>query len=98
MNTSIKVKFRPSAADGKAGNLYFQIIHKRAVRQLNTNYKIFAAEWDCDSESISTDENCPTRLLVVQERLARDVARLKKVIRLLEMEQHRENQKNFVLI
>ena len=89
MSTSIKVKFRPSAVDGKAGSLYFQITHRRVVRQLNTNYRVFAYEWDDKSESLVTNGNCPTRLLLVQERLAWDVARLKKVIRTLETEHHR---------
>ena len=40
--TSIKVKFRPSTVDGKEGGLYFQIIHNRVVRQLNTDYRVFA--------------------------------------------------------
>ena len=46
--TSIKVKFRPSTVDGKEGGLYFQIIHNRVVRQLNTDYKVFAEEWGVD--------------------------------------------------
>ena len=89
MSTSIKVKFRPSAVNGKAGSLYYQITHRRVVRQLNTNYRVFADEWDDKSESLVTNGNCPTRLLLVQERLAWDVARLKKVIRTLETEHHR---------
>ena len=48
MMTSIKVKFRPSTVDGKEGGLYFQIIHNRVVRQLNTDYKVFAEEWGVD--------------------------------------------------
>ena len=43
--SSIKVKFRPSTVDGKEGGLYFQIIHNRVIRQLNTDYKVFAEEW-----------------------------------------------------
>lgn len=38
--------------DGKEGGLYFQIIHNRVVRQLNTDYKVFAEEWDAESESV----------------------------------------------
>ena len=53
MMTSIKVKFRPSTVDGKEGGLYFQIIHNRVVRQLNTDYKVFAEEWDAESESVA---------------------------------------------
>ena len=44
--TSVKVKFRPSTIIGKEGVIYYQIIHKRVVRQLKTGYRIYAHEWD----------------------------------------------------
>ena len=87
--TSIKVKFRPSTVDGKEGGLYFQIIHNRVVRQLNTDYKVFAEEWDAKSESIIVHDNRSNLLLGIQERLAWDVARLEKVVRSLETERRR---------
>ena len=74
--TSIKVKFRPSTVDGKEGGLYFQIIHNRVVRQLNTDYKVLAEEWDAESESVIVNGNRSNLLLGIQERLAWDVARL----------------------
>ena len=37
--TSVKVKFRPSTVTGKMGSIYYQVIHGRMVRQINTNYK-----------------------------------------------------------
>ncbi|MDC2216125.1 tyrosine-type recombinase/integrase [Bacteroides thetaiotaomicron] len=43
---SIKLKFRPSTVDGKEGSLYYQIIYKRVPRQLVTDYKIKASEWN----------------------------------------------------
>ena len=82
--TSIKVKFRPSTVDGKEGGLYFQIIHNRVVRQLNTDYKVFAEEWDAESESVIVNGNRTNLLLGIQERLAWDVARLEKVVHSLE--------------
>ena len=87
--TSIKVKFRPSTVDGKEGGLYFQIIHNRIVRQLNTDYKVFAEEWDAESESVVVNGNRSNLLLGIQERLAWDVARLEKVVRSLETERRR---------
>ena len=87
--TSIKVKFRPSTVDGKEGGLYFQIIHNRVVRQLNTDYKAFAEEWDAESESVVVNGNRSNLLLGIQERLAWDVARLEKVVRSLETERRR---------
>lgn len=40
---SVKVKFRPSTVNGKEGTLYYQVIHNRVVRQINTEYKLFAS-------------------------------------------------------
>ena len=87
--TSIKVKFRPSTVDGKEGGLYFQIIHNRVVRQLNTDYKVFAGEWDAEAESVITSGSRSNLLLGIQERLEWDVARLEKVVRFLETERRR---------
>ena len=87
--TSIKVKFRPSTVDGREGGLYFQIIHNRVVRQLNTDYKVFAEEWDAESESVIVNGNRSYIMLGIQERLAWDVARLEKVVRSLETEHRR---------
>ena len=89
MMTSIKVKFRPSTVDGKEGGLYFQIIHNRVVRQLNTDYKVFAEEWDAESESIVVNGNRTNLLLGIQERLSWNLARLAKVVRTLETEHRR---------
>ena len=89
MMTSIKVKFRPSTVDGKEGGLYFQIIHNRVVRQLNTDYKVFEEEWDAESENVIVNGNRSNLLLGIQERLAWDVARLEKVVRSLEAERRR---------
>ena len=75
--------------DGKEGGLYFQIIHNRIVRQLNTDYKVFAEEWDAESESVVVNGNRSNLLLGIQERLAWDVARLEKVVRSLETERRR---------
>lgn len=86
MMTSIKVKFRPSTVKGKEGGLYFQIIHNRVVRQLNTDYKVFANEWDVDAECINVIGNRSNVLLGIKERLKWDAARLEKVIRQLDAE------------
>ena len=39
--------------EGREGTLYFQIIHGRVARQINTGYRLFPSEWDgCMSEII----------------------------------------------
>lgn len=82
--TSIKIKFRPSSVDGKEGSIFFQIIHNRVVRQLNTDYRVFASEWDAEAECIIMNETRTNILCNIKERLEWDYARLKNVIRQLE--------------
>ena len=65
--TLIEAKFWPSTVDGKEGGLYFQIIHNRIVRQLNTDYKVFADECDVESESVVINGNHSNFLLGIQE-------------------------------
>lgn len=36
---SVRVKFRPSTQVGKEGTIYYQIIHKRVIRQIKTDYR-----------------------------------------------------------
>lgn len=87
--TSIKIKFRPSTVDGKEGGIYFQIIHNRVVRQLNTEYKVFEEEWNAESENIVIKGSRSNFLLGIQERLSWDATRLEKVVRSLEIERRR---------
>ena len=87
--TSIKIKFRPSTVEGKEGGIYFQIIHNRIVRQLNTDYKIFACEWDEKTETIIANGDRANIVNAIKERLTWDVARLEKVVAQLEIKRCR---------
>ena len=87
--TSIKTKYRPSSVEGKEGCIYFQIIHSRVVRQLNTDYRIFASEWDEDSETIIAKGDRTNIVNAIKERLAWDVARLDKVVVQLDAERRK---------
>ena len=87
--TSIKIKFRPSSVEGKEGCIYIQIIHNRVVRQSNTDYRIFVSEWDEEAETIIANGDRINIINTIKERMAWDVARLKKVITQLKTEQSR---------
>ena len=85
---SVKVKFRPSTIGGKEGTLYYQVIHSRVVRQIYTNYKLFASEWDCHSEAvilhrISNEQERNNYLLSIISRIRWDKDRLNKIIHTL---------------
>lgn len=82
---SVKVKFRQSTQAGKGGTIYYQVIHKRVIRQIKTDYRILADEWDekNDAVMIATDSRSSV-LRSVKERINRDVKRLNTVISRLQ--------------
>lgn len=83
--TSIKVKFRPSTAKGKEGTIYYQIIHKRIIRQLKTDYRIFTHEWNVQNDKIIIDKGDRCDFLQsVQVKISWDVKRLQSIINKLE--------------
>lgn len=85
---SVKVKFRPSTLDGKEGTLYYQVIHNRVVRQIYTDYKLFASEWDCRSEAIvlhrvPNEQERNNYLLSISSRIRWNKDRVNKIIHTL---------------
>lgn len=85
---SVKVKFRPSTIGGKEGTLYYQVIHNRVVRQIYTDYKLFASEWDCHSEAVilhrvPNEQERNNHLLSISSRIIWDKDRLNKIIQAL---------------
>lgn len=85
---SIKVKYRPSTTDSKEGGIYYQVIHGRIVRQINTDCRLFRYEWDSSASAVkilpSTTENRKSYLQSVVERIKWDKKRLEAVIALLD--------------
>ncbi|MCM1347650.1 MAG: site-specific integrase [Bacteroides sp.] len=86
---SVKIKFRPSTVEGKEGGLYFQIIHNRVIRQLNTDYKVYAYEWDAEMECVVLSSTRDNILCGIKECLEWDLSRWEQVIRQLEQERRR---------
>lgn len=68
---TVKVKMRPSAIEGRAGTVYYQITHNRVVRQSKTEYKVFPEEWSDTRANI---------LPSVRERIDRDLKRLETIV------------------
>lgn len=74
MNTSLSVKFCPSVRNDGAGRIYFQIIHKRVVRQLNPNITCRNADWN-GGDVIPFTKDCD-----VNERICHCIDLAKRVI------------------
>lgn len=84
---TIKTKFRSSSVEGREGTLYFQIIHGRVARQINTGYRLFPSEWDGRMSEIILPVSGDARrslLLALKERMEKDIRRLESIIAGLE--------------
>ena len=87
---SIKVKFRPSSVSGKKGVIYYQIIQNRVIRQLRTDYRVAAEDWNEESFSlIIKDAELNKNLVDIQDKILWDVKRLEYVVRFFE-KKHQE--------
>lgn len=80
---SIKVKFRPSTVAEHEGTIYYQIIHERKVRQLLSDYRVFAYEWDENRSMVTSAQKSERRSLIssIREHIRWDVERLGKIDR-----------------
>lgn len=78
---SVKVKFRPSTQADKEGTIYYQVIHKRVIRQIKTDYRILADEWNEKNGAVIIASDSRNAILhSIRERINRDVKRLNTVI------------------
>lgn len=85
---SIKVKYRPSTIADHEGAIYYQIIHERKVRQLNTEYRVMPDEWDESRSMVTTKQSSERKsfILSIRERIRWDVERLTKIDKRLDAE------------
>ncbi len=80
---TIKVKYRASTKAKKEGRIYYQVIHDRVIRLINTDYKVFDNEWNnlfgtVEFSSCSVERN--RYLKRVAESIKRDENLVKKLI------------------
>ena len=81
---TIKIKFRAFASKSKEGRLFYQIIHRRVVRQIRTNFILFPHEWDAVhlriSSPFSSVESRRCYLESINDAVKADVTRLNSII------------------
>ena len=74
---TVKVKFRPSKVEGKAGVIYYQITHNRETQQITTRLRVSPSDWDADKgKLVPLAQNRST----IQNRIDSDVTLLRRVI------------------
>lgn len=68
---TIKLKYRPSTVRGNEGTLFFQIIHRREVRQIYTGVHVDDSEWDATAAAVVVPaDTCTRRVLFLASALA----------------------------
>lgn len=79
---TVKVKFRPSSVCGREGIIYYQVLHNKVVRQVTTEYKVYAREWDEKRHCIvtSTDTERMNHLQSLREKIQGDKERFGRII------------------
>ena len=81
--TSIKLKFRPSTVLGKPGVLYYRVIQNRIVRQITTQYRIYAEERDRQHLKVNVPDTLNSRsgyLKKVQMEINKDLRKFYNII------------------
>ena len=81
---TIKLKLRESSVPEREGTLYYQVIHGRVVRQVNTGYKLCPHEWNAANAEIvfppGIDDSRRNYLVALDTALREDTKRLRGII------------------
>lgn len=100
--TTVKVKFRASTVPTREGTVFYQVIHDRVPRQINTGYKLFPPEWDRLHAGVllppDTGQSRHAYLVMLRSRIAEDTARLKSIVSRLERAGHSYTSEDVVKI
>ena len=96
---TVKVKFRASSVPTKEGTVFYQVIHNRMVRQVNTSYKLYPDEWDTENAVIISPPATAAAgrkdyLASLKDSLAKDIERFKAIIVHLERTKRRNTAKD----
>lgn len=81
---TIKVKLRPSRIPGKPGTVYYQVTHKRIVKQISTNIRIHIGQWDTEQQCFLT---AIPDMVIIQNRIDSDRSVLHRIAHELEQRQ-----------
>ena len=73
---TIRVKLRASSIAGKAGTVYYQVTHKRVIRQITTDIHILPEDWDGKQQGLKQ----PEANAALHSRIQGDITRLRRIV------------------
>jgi integrase len=81
---TVKVKFRASTVNNRAGSVYYQVCHGQKNRQISTRIHLFPEQWDAGNGRVITSAGNEKILKEHVQSIENDLLRLHQVIRELE--------------
>ncbi len=83
---SIKVKLRLSTVPGKSGTVFYQVSHRKEVKQITTQIHLQPVEWDAAGGRVCSNAVIGmARLSAVQRQIDHDTDLLQQIIHSFEM-------------
>lgn len=78
--TTVKVKFRKSSVEGKAGTIYYQLCHKHSNKQITTRMHVLPHLWDAEKEAFRSGTDNRELLLRYQRQVEKDLQCIRRII------------------
>lgn len=77
---TVKVKFRKSSVEGKAGTIYYQLCHKQSNKQITTRMHVLPHLWDADKEKFLAETDNSGLLVRYQWQVEKDLQHIRRII------------------
>ena len=83
---TVKVKLRPSTVKDRPGTIVYFVTHRRVVRQITTDYRVFPYEWDekCSELVPISDNRRADVIRTIIQKYRSDMERLDEIIKRLD--------------
>ncbi|WP_270611739.1 site-specific integrase [Bacteroides intestinalis] len=77
---TVKVKFRKSSVEGKAGTIYYQLCHRQSNRQINTRMRVLPHWWDAEKETFIAEADNNGLSARYQQQIEKDLLCIRRIL------------------
>lgn len=77
---TVKVKFRKSSVDGKAGTIYYQLCHRQSNRQITTRMHVLPQWWDAEKGRIIVEADHSGLSSRYQRQIEKDLQCIRQIL------------------
>lgn len=77
---TVKVKFRKSSVEGKAGTIYYQLCHKHSNKQITTRMHVLPHWWNAEKETLAVHGDNAGLLACYRRQIKKDLLCIRRII------------------